>query len=170
MQLGKQVLRFKWGFTKQPLFLKQPRKKALIRKVGLGQRCCSSGWVLVVKIDSDGATCQDVVCHATRFLLFLLLSRSRPARPPPAALGAARALVQRPADEDAAVQEHLLEGGKTAGQVNARRWEPESQCTAISDPASIRSLSTVTIPTQTGCSIFLCAQERGHFPSAWLRS
>lgn len=130
----------------------------MIRKVGLRQRCCCGGWVLAVEVDSDGAACQDVVCHATRFLLFLLFSRSRPAHPSPAALGAARALVQRPADEDAAVQEHLLEGGKTAGQVNARRWESESHRMAISVPTSTRSLSTVAIPNQTGCSIcfFTC--------------
>lgn len=70
-----------------------------------GQGCCSRGRVSVIKVDSDGASCQDVVCHVNRFLLQLLLLR-RPAHASPAALGAARGLVQRPAHEDAAGSVH----------------------------------------------------------------
>lgn len=181
MQLGKQVLRFKSGFTKYLLFLKQPRKKALIRKAGLGQRCCSSAWILVVKVDSDGAACQDVVCHVTRFLFLhlFLLHRSRPAHPSPAALGAARALIQCPTHEDTAMQEHLLEGGETAGQVNAQIWESDWQRCQLSETVSetIPIVQPFLSLHQQGPyppspstdklaapSVFLCAQERARFP------
>lgn len=87
-----------------------------------GQRCCSRGWVSVIKVDSDGASCQDVVCHVSRFLLLLLLPLlGRPARASPAALGAARGLIQRPTHEDAAVQEHLLRWGHS-NRVSAWLW------------------------------------------------
>lgn len=96
--------------------------------------------MLVVEVDSDGAACQDAVCHAIRFLL--LLHCSRPAHPSPAALGAARALVQRPAHEDAAVQEHLLEGGERAGQLTLQFWEPDWQRCQLSGSVS----DTVPMP------------------------
>lgn len=73
----------------------------------------------VIKVDSDGASCQDMVCHV-RFLLLLLPPwPGRPARASPAALGTARGLVQRPAHQDAAVQEHLLHGDTAAGSVHS---------------------------------------------------
>lgn len=70
----------------------------------------------VLKVDPDGASCQEVVCHVNRFLVLLLLPLpGRPAHASPAALGAARGLVQRPAHQDAAVQEHLLRWGHSTG-------------------------------------------------------
>lgn len=80
--------------------------------------------VSVIKVDSDGASCQDVVCHANSSLLLLPFPLlGRPAGASPAALGAARRLVQRPAHEDAAVQEHLLRWGHSS-TVTARLWAP----------------------------------------------
>lgn len=79
----------------------------------------------VLKVDPDGASCQDVVCHVNGFLVLPLLPLpGRPARASAAALGAARGLVQRPAHQDAAVQEHLLGWGHSTGSGHSPgdRW------------------------------------------------
>lgn len=132
-----------------------------------GQGCYSRGRVSVIKVDSDGASCQDVVCHVNRFLLLLLLLR-RPAHASPAALGAARGLVQRPAHEDAAVQEHLLRWGHS-GRVSAQPWQPlpllpehEPHHSQGTGPAA-----SIAIHSQTGCSVCFLACP---LQSAWLRS
>lgn len=167
------------GLYQIPLVSRTTVKEGIDGKVGLRQRCCSSGWLLVVKVDSDGATCQDVVCHVTRFLLLLLLRRGQPAHPSPAALGAAGALIQRPAHEDAAMQEDLLEGGETAGQVNAHLWESGRQHCQLSESMShmIPAVQPFPSPHQQGPypslpstaklaapSVFLYSQERARFP------
>lgn len=52
-----------------------------------GQGCSSRRCLSVIKVDSDGASCEDVVCHVNSLLLLLLLRRA--AGPSPAALGTA---------------------------------------------------------------------------------
>lgn len=114
----------------------------------------------VIKVDSDGASCQDVVCHV-RFLLPLLLPwLSRPAHASPAALGAARGLVQRPAHEDAAVQEHLLGGDTVGWSVHGSGDHLDhSQCHGVSVAHGVCPASPPAAKT-AALSASLCALSR----------